>query len=180
MAFGASASEVPTSSTTAQSQCQIMTLRMEHGAVQVPVDRQAGSKAADEKRNRNAAASHRFRQRRKEREDKTSENIARLEATVREMAEDRDHYLQEREYFQGMALRYRLPITPRPPSPRRRRHATLSGAPLAPCQEAEGSGRSGRQIRRRTSAYVPPQGPPPSTVEPSPIPSFERMTAMHS
>lgn len=107
-----------------------MTLKIEQGPIQVPINRQTGSKAVDEKRNQNTAASHRFRQRRKEREDQTSKKITRLEAKVYEMVEDRDHYLKEREYFQEIALRYRIPITPRPLSPRRRQHVTLSGAAL--------------------------------------------------
>ena len=173
MAFGASASEVPTSSTTAQSQWH---LRTEQGPIEVPIDLQAGSKFADENRSRYAAASSRFRRRQKEKDNK----IASLEAKVREMAEERDYYLKERDYLQEVVLINNIPIISRPPSPSRRRHATLSGVPPAQDQEAEGSERSGRQIRRRTSAYVPPQGPPPSTVEGSPIPPFERMTAMHT
>lgn len=65
MAFDAKAFEVPTSSMTVQSQYQTMTLETEQGPIQVPLDVQAASKVADKKRKQSATASHRFRQRRK-------------------------------------------------------------------------------------------------------------------
>ncbi len=49
-----------------EGQYRIITLETENGPLQVPVDVQAVSKVADEKRKGNATASHRFRQRRKE------------------------------------------------------------------------------------------------------------------
>ncbi len=171
--LGAKAFEVPTSKTAAQSQYQMMALETEH--IQVPINVQAASKVADEHRKRNATASHRFRQRRKEKERETSEKIAKLEAQVRETAEERDHYLKERDHFRDVALRHRLPIAPRPPSPRRRWHATTGGPSLAQYQEAEGSERRGGQTRRSTSAYVPSQDLLSSAVEPPP--PFERMSA---
>jgi hypothetical protein len=181
MAFDARAYEMPTSSMTAQSQYQMMTLETEQGPIQLPVDVQAASKVSNKKRKRDAATSQRFRQRRKEKERETFENIAKLEAQVRETAEERDHYLREKDHFRDIALRHRIHITPRPPSPRRRRYATLGGASLAQYQEAEGSERSSTQARRRTSDYVPPQGPPSSTAElPPSMPPFERMSAMPS
>ena len=177
---GAKAFDMPTSSTTAQSQYQMMTLETEQGPIQVPVDVQAASKVADEKRKRNATASHRFRQRRKEKERETSDNIAKLEAQIRDMAEEKEHYQKERDYFQDVALRHRIPLAPRPPSPRRRRHASLGGQAISQYQD-EGNGRNGRQTRRRTSAYVPPTGPPPPSQEPPlPMPPFERVSAMPS
>ena len=42
-------------------------------------------------------ASHRFRQRRKEKEEETSDSISKLEAQVREMTEEKEYYQQERE-----------------------------------------------------------------------------------
>ena len=184
---GAKAFDMPTASTTAQSQYQMMTLETEQGPIQVPVDVQAASKVADEKRKRNATASHRFRQRRKEKERETSDNIAKLEAQIREMAEEKEHYQKERDYFQDVAMRHRIPIAPRPPSPRRRRHASLGGPMVSHYQESEGNGRSGRQTRRRTSGYAPPSDPLPASAEPPPmppmpqgIPPYERISAMPS
>lgn len=184
---GAKAFDMPTASTTAQSQYQMMTLETEQGPIQVPVDVQAASKVADEKRKRNATASHRFRQRRKEKERETSDNIAKLEAQVREMAEEKEHYQKERDYFQEMAMRHRIPVGPRPPSPRRRRHASAGGPMVSHYQESEGNGRSGRQTRRRTSAYSPSSVPLSGSAPPPPMPpmppgiaSYERISAMPS
>lgn len=153
--------EVPTSSTAAQSQYQMMLLETEQGPIQVPIDVQAASKVADEKRERNATASHRFRQRRKQRERETAEKIAKWEAQVWETSEDKEHYLKERDYFRDLALRYRIPIIPRPLSPRHGRHATQGRASLARYQEAEGSGQTGLY----TSSFVPSQSLLSSAVE---------------
>ncbi|KAI4106984.1 MAG: hypothetical protein L6R37_001877 [Teloschistes peruensis] len=87
------------------SSYQIMTLETESGPIQVPVDVQAASKVADEKRKRNATASHRFRQRRKEKERETSCNIAKLEQQIRELAEERDFYARERDFYRGVVVR---------------------------------------------------------------------------
>ena len=167
---------------TGHSQYQMMTLETESGPIQVPVDVQAASKVADEKRKRNATASHRFRQRRKEKEQETSNSIAKLEAQVREMAEEKDFYQRERNFLQDVIHRNRVPVPPRPTSPRRRRHASLGGPSMQQYQDAEvPTPEEGRNTRRRTSAYVPPQGPPPTTVEPPPaIPSFERLSTLPS
>ena len=165
---------------TGQNQYQMMTLDTESGPIQVPVDVQAASKVADEKRRRNATASHRFRQRRKEKEQETSNNIAKLEAQVRDLSEEKDFYQRERDFLQDFILRSRVPVPPRPTSPRRRRHMSLGGTTMRQYQDSEGASRDeGRNTRRRTSAYVPPQGPPPSTVEPPPpMHSFERPSAV--
>ena len=177
----AKAFDMPASSTTAQSQYQMMTLETESGPIQVPVDVQAASKVADEKRKRNATASHRFRQRRKEKERETSENISKLESQIRDVTDEKDHYQKERDFLQDFILRHRIPLPPRPPSPRRRRHATMSGASLPPYQDSESDERSGRQTRRRTTAYVPPTGPPQQmATEGATLPHFERLSAMPS
>jgi len=112
--------EVPSSSSTAQSQYRMMMLDTAQGPIQVPVDVQASSRVAKEKRKRNATASHKFRQRRKEREQEVSGHISRLEAHIRMMAEEVDYYRQERDYFRNVALSNCIPIQPRPLSPRRR------------------------------------------------------------
>ena len=60
-----------------------MTIELEQGPIKVPVDVQAASKVTDERRKRNATASHQFRQRRKEKERETLGKISKLEAQVR-------------------------------------------------------------------------------------------------
>ena len=168
----AKAFEVPTSSTAVQSQYQMMVLETERGPIQVPVDVQAASKVADEKRWRNATASRRFRQRRKEKERETSGNIAKLEAQVRETEKERDHYRTERDHFRDLALRYRLPVAPRPPSPKRQRYAAMDGASLVQNQEVEGDGQNGGHTRR--IPRVPSQGLLPSAAwPPLQIPIFQ-------
>ena len=161
---GAKAFKVPTSSPVTQSQYQMMVVETERGFVQVPVDVHTASKDADKKRRRNAAASQRFRQRRKEKEQKTSENIAELEAQVREMEEERDHYRTERDHFRSLAFRHRLPVAPRPPTPKRQQHAAMNGASLVQNQEFEGDGQNGGHTRQCPG--VPSQGLPPSAAWP--------------
>ena len=164
-----------------QGQYPMMTLETESGPIQVPIDVQAASKVADEKRRRNATASHRFRQRRKEKEQETANNISSLEARVRELTDEKDFYQRERDVMQDVILRNRIPIPPRPTSPRRRRHASIAGSNVSQYQDPDTASREeGRNTRRRTSAYVPPQGPlPHAHVEPPPpMPRFERISAL--
>ena len=166
-------------SSQAQGQFPVMTLETESGTIQVPVDIQAASKVADEKRKRNATASHRFRQRRKEKEHETQTSIARLEQQMREVADEKDFYQRERDFFHEVILRHRIPIPPRPASPRRRRRASMGGSTMSQYQDPESGGREeGRNTRRRTSAYAPPQGPPPAAEPQPPMPAFERMSAL--
>lgn len=157
---------------TGQSSIQIMTIKSQQGHhVQIPVDVQAASKVADEKRKRNAGASARFRARRKEKEREASMSIARLEQQLREALEDRDFYRGERDYFQHVV--YQQPgaerLCQRPSSPRLRRPSmALSNA--ASSNTGGGSAESpysayedddvepDRNVRRRTSTYHPPLG----------------------
>ena len=171
-------------STAGGSTYQMMTLDTEQGPIQVPVDVQAASKVADEKRKRNATASHRFRQRRKEKERENSQNIAKLEDQIRQMEEEREHYRRERDYFREVAVRQpgQTHVLPRPLSPRQRRHTSMSGTMGYPNVQFEGpetaTRNGGRNTRRRTSAYVPPAGPPPQSVEPGrAMPQYERMAS---
>ena len=84
---------------TGQSSIQIMTIKSQQGHhVQIPVDVQAASKVADEKRKRNAGASARFRARRKEKEREASMSIARLEQQLRDALEDAERK-QERLFL---------------------------------------------------------------------------------
>lgn len=154
----------------------LMTLNTEQGPIQVPVDVQAASKVADEKRKRNATASHRFRQRRKEKERETSQNIAKLEHQVRELAEEKDFYRMERDFFRSVVKNTpgQPPIGPRPTSPRLLRlapqGAAPGGYPNPQWPPADESSRTARNTRRRTSSYVPPPGlvPPPANIPPLP------------
>lgn len=158
------------------STLQLMTLDTEQGPIQVPVDVTAASKVADEKRKRNATASHRFRQRRKEKERETSQNIAKLEHRIRELAEERDYYRLERDFFRSVASSEqglaRLP--PRPPSPRQVSLAQLGGEN----DSHEENNRHGRNTRRRTSAYEPATDIiPPVNAGPPQIPRYGSMTS---
>ncbi len=80
----------------AREKYQLMTLDTDHGPIQVPVEVQGASKVADEKRKRNATASHRFRQRRKD-------IIAKLELQLRATTEERDSYQEQAAYFSTVA-----------------------------------------------------------------------------
>ena len=128
----------------------MMVLETEQGPIQVPLDIQAASKAADEKCKRNATASHRFRQRRKE-EQETLNNISKLEAQVREMTEAKIYYQQERDFLPDVVLQNCIPIPPRSLSPWRRRHALLGG-PQTPDTEASAQN-GGRNTRGVVAAH---------------------------
>ena len=161
LVFDKEAFDVATSEASRQTQYQTFTFETEQGPIQVPLNVQGGSKAADEKRKRNATASHRFRQRRKEREQEISIKISGLEAQLQGVIEEKEYYQRERDFLQDVILRYRIPISPRPLSPRWRRHALLGG-PQAP--DTDRSAQTGdRNTLRSTSAYIP-QGQPPHTV----------------
>ncbi|KAF2264411.1 hypothetical protein CC78DRAFT_234758 [Lojkania enalia] len=158
-----------------QSSIQILTIKSQQGhQVQIPVDVQAASKLADEKRKRNAGASARFRARRKEKEREASQSIARLEQQIRDAAEDVEYYRKERDYFKSIV--FQQPGAERhyarPPSPRLRRMSAPSNAPSS---VVGGSGSSygrysespeatERNVRRRTSSYHPASGPAPAQV----------------
>ena len=136
-----------------EGQYRMMTLETKNGPPQVSVDMQAASKFANEKRKRNATASHRFRQRRKEKERGTSQHISKLEQQIREIKEDREFYRGERDYFRNVATRApslaRLP--PRPLSPRQTRHISLGGPTGYSNTQSQD-----REGRLRTAAYAPP------------------------
>jgi hypothetical protein len=152
-----------------QSSIQIMTIKSQQGHhVQIPVDVQAASKVADEKRKRNAGASARFRARRKEKEREASMSISRLETQLRDAFEDADFYRIERDYFRSIV--FQQPGAERhytrPSSPRLRR---VSVAPSLAPSSTTGAGsadspysaydddvrESDRNVRRRTSNYHP-------------------------
>ena len=171
--------------TLAPGQQQMLTLNTGDGPIEVPLDVQAASKMADDRRKRNAGASARFRQRRKEKEREASQTIARLEQRIRDVAEERDHYRQERDHFQRLVLATpgHPPLGRRPSSPVRRRSVHSNG-------ESSGSGGGGggesssavasgepSSQQRRGSAYAGPSyslplpPPPPQPQGPLGAPS---------
>jgi hypothetical protein len=161
-------------SPSGQSSIQLMTIKSQQGHnVQIPVDVQAASKVADEKRRRNAGASARFRARRKEKELEASMSISRLEQQLRDAIEDAEFYRGERDYFKSIVYQQPLPERhyTRPPSPRLTRPSLPPS--LAPSSTRGGSEDSyadyeeemreeERNVRRRTSNYHPVPGPAPS------------------
>lgn len=159
---------------SAQSNYQLLTLNTQQGhAIQIPVEVQAGSRQADEKRKRNAGASARFRARRKEKEKEASETIARLEEELKERDEDVDFYRNERdvllEVIHRQGLQAHFPL-PRPQSPHVNRPShdspqpegqpSEAKTPAAFDQSSEHPAESERNVRRRTSAYVAPVAVP--------------------
>jgi len=155
-----------------QSSIQFMTIKSQQGhPVQIPVDVQAASKVADEKRRRNAGASARFRARRKEKEREASISISRLEQQLRDAIEDAEYYRSERDYFKAIVCQQPHPERhyARPPSPRLRRLSAPSQAPSTRGGSAESyldyddePREDERNVRRRTSSYHPVSGPPPT------------------
>jgi hypothetical protein len=156
-----------------QSSIQLRTIITQQGHnVQIPVDVQAASKVADEKRRRNAGASARFRARRKEKEREASMSISRLEQQLRNALEDSEYYRVERDYFK--AIVFQQPHAEdhygRPPSPRLRRSSLPSYAPSSTrggsvdsyADYEEEHREEERNVRRRTSNYYPVSGPPPT------------------
>ncbi|KAI4160408.1 MAG: hypothetical protein LQ342_005732 [Letrouitia transgressa] len=160
-------------SATGQGPYRVMTLETEQGPIQVPVDVQAASKVADEKRRRNATASHRFRQRRKEKERETSQNIAKLEHQVRDMAEDSEFYRQERDYFRNLISKNpgQAHLAARPLSPRQLRMNPAGSENAHTSHEwpmPDANDPTPRNTRRRTSSYMPPPDLPQGATHPVP------------
>jgi hypothetical protein len=104
---------------------QLLTVDTSKGHMQLPVEVQAASRMADEKRKRNAGASARFRARRKEKEREAASKISNLEYELASAQEDSRHYRTERDYLADIILKY-VPqyeshLKNRPPSPRHKR-----------------------------------------------------------
>ena len=150
---------------------QMMTYYTNNGPTQIPVDVQAASKEADEKRKRNAGASARFRARRKEKEREASTMIAKLEGEVRKMSEERDSYRVERDYYRAIVQTHVHPgVVPRAPSPRTRRPSSSRSTSESPDwqQQGERGSDDSRNQRRRLSGYYDSHaGSNPSSVSPS-------------
>lgn len=160
------------------SSYQLMTVDTVNGPVQVPVEVQAASRMADEKRKRNAGASARFRARRKEKEKESSSRITNLEQQLHDALTDLNFFRKEREDLLD-ALR-QLPggerYLTREKTPPVRRYIAPDSPPLAPPPSAaptqssfmfERPGEGERSTRRRTESYslpptpgiLPPQSP---------------------
>lgn len=73
-------------------QYSMMIMNTESELLYVPVDMQAASKVADEKRKRNVTTFHRFRQRRKEKKREYTKKFSKLEQKIQELEEERDYY----------------------------------------------------------------------------------------
>lgn len=166
---------------TGQSTIQMMTIKSQQGhQVQIPVDVQAASKVADEKRKRNAGASARFRARRKEKEREASASINRLEQQLRDAAEDVDFYRQERDHFRALVWQslggerhHSRAISPRLRRPSIAPSSTRAGSvsSYGDYDEEVDHSESDRNVRRRTSTYHPVSGPPPTHVSDATPPS---------
>ena len=99
------ASDVPAKSNVVESTYQVMNLDgevpmmmldTENGPIQVPFDALVASNWADEKRKRNATASHRFRQRRKKKDREIAQKIQRLKHRVNILREMKNtHKVEE-------------------------------------------------------------------------------------
>ncbi|KAF2034328.1 hypothetical protein EK21DRAFT_107951 [Setomelanomma holmii] len=178
-----------------QSSIQLMTIKSQGGHnVQIPVDVQAASKVADEKRRRNAGASARFRARRKEKEREASMSISRLEQQLRDALEDAEFYRSERDHFKSIAYQQTRPEMhqARPVSPRLRRpsiapsyppSSTRGGSEDSYADYEEEIRQEERNVRRRTSNYHPVSGPPPNDLSGSgnyPGPSFAPLNPSNS
>lgn len=167
-----------------QSSIQIMTIKSQQGHnVQIPVDVQAASKVADEKRKRNAGASARFRARRKEKEREASTTISRLEQQVRDAIDRAEFYRSERDFFRSIV--YQQPGAERhyqrPQSPVLRRLSSAPSHTASPMNDGGSDGSYGdyeddrhdtdRNVRRRTGSYQPGPGPSPIDTKVSPFSS---------
>lgn len=164
---------MPVPNSAGQGGYQMMTLETTSGTFHLPVDTQAASRVADEKRRRNAGASARFRERRKRKEVEASTTISKLETRVKNLAEDSEFYRRERDYLASVVMQ--LPGAdhhfPRPQSPRLRRSANSiseRSATRASSSAASDTGSwspgNGRSVRGLASNHhddyassVPPQ-----------------------
>ena len=170
---------IPLTSAGGQSTYQMMTLKTTEGDVRFPVDVQAASRVADEKRKRNAGASARFRERRKKKEMEAATTISKLEQQVKDMSEDAEFYKKERDVLAGVIRGMSggdRQLSARPTSPRLRRksgksssssaHAAASQTYSKSAEAPPGSPELGRNVRRRTSSFPMAQAP---TVIPQPF-----------
>jgi hypothetical protein len=100
-----------------ESNIRMIPISTEQGQFFIPVDVKAASKAADEKRARNAGASARFRERRKQKEKEASMNIRKLEQQLRDLETKLRVVEAEREFYRSERDRFR-DVVERTPSMR--------------------------------------------------------------
>ncbi|KAF4870213.1 hypothetical protein CGCSCA1_v010519 [Colletotrichum siamense] len=155
----------------------------------VPVDVHQASKQADEKRQRNAGASARFRQRKKERDaeqiatmNKLEQRNRELESRLRDLTQERDFYRDERNRLREVVLRTPLSdMANGPPSPTSSRSggsmaetSPMAQAPiLSHPQQGYASSESSVERparRRRTDSAPTPEFSVPSYGTPVPQP----------
>ena len=78
--------------------------------------------------------------------------ISELEAQLREITAEKERYQRDRDFWQEVDLENRIPVPPRPPSARRRRHASLSEPHIADTETAQ---IGDRNALRHTNPYLP-------------------------
>ena len=134
---------------------QIVTVETEQGPMSIPMDMQAASRVADEKRRRNAGASARFRARRKEKEDANTRELDHLRQQVNDLSEDVDFYQRERDVLAHalQTANERHPYLPRPASPRQRRPPSHAFPPLHKEPRGSGSSMDSASSQRHSSGH---------------------------
>ena len=168
---------------------QMLTVDTSKGHMQLPVEVQAASRMADEKRKRNAGASARFRARRKEKEREAASKISNLELELTYAQEDSRHYRAERDFLADIIARY-VPqyeshLKNRPPSPRHKRaphvphRATLSSvdSPISNV-DSEQYDDEPPPTRRRTESYSYPNPAAPAQHQ-YPVSPYNTYTTGH-
>lgn len=88
-------------SASLQNAYRLLKLETDQGSIDIPVDLMGASRQADEKRRRNAGASARFRQRKKDKESASTREIDDMRQQIHELGEDAEFYRQERDYLVG-------------------------------------------------------------------------------
>jgi len=155
-------------SASLQNAYRLLTLETDQGSFDIPVDVMGASRQADEKRRRNAGASARFRQRKKDKESASTKEIDDMRQQIHELGEDAEFYRQERDYL--VSALYNTSEGerhfPRRPSPRQYRNARESsemdleytpGPSVAsdPHSNFEEDGDELRYTRRRVTSSIP-------------------------
>ena len=150
-----------------------VTMEKQEGMISVDIDAELGSKAAHEKRQRNATASCRYRQRRREKEQENSKIIiSGLEAQVWKLTKEKDFYQHRCETLRNVILQNDFFMPPLPTSPRCSRQASLDARLY---QENEASAPK-RGKKRRTNASSQAMPPIPSNMHTTTMPSKHTST----